>query len=76
MQNLTAEWTVPRQVGGRLGMGELRVYMSAQNLFTITRYSWYDPEVNSRGTNDSELGWDDASYPGVRTVTFGIHAAF
>ena len=76
LQNLTAEWTVPRQFGGRLGMGELQVYMSAQNLFTVTRYSWYDPEVNSRGTNDRELGWDDASYPGVRTVTFGIHASF
>jgi TonB-linked SusC/RagA family outer membrane protein len=76
LQNVTAEWTLPRQLGGRLGMGDLRVYVSAQNLFTLTRYSWYDPEVNSRGTNDRELGWDDASYPGVRTVTFGIHASF
>lgn len=76
LQNVTAEWTVPRRFSGRLGMGDLLLYVSGQNLFTLTRYSWYDPEVNSRGTNDRELGWDDSSYPGVKTITFGLRAGF
>jgi len=76
LQNVTAEWAVPRRLSGRLGMGQLLLYVSGQNLFTLTRYSWYDPEVNSRGTNDRELGWDDSSYPGVKSITFGLQAGF
>ena len=54
----------------------MRVYVSGQNLKTWTKYSWFDPEASSRGTSDLQLGWDDSSYPGVRTFTFGLNVGF
>ena len=76
LQNVTIGWELPPQLSGRLGMRQLRVYVSGQNLFTATGYSWYDPEISSRGTNDLTLGWDDSGYPGIRTVTFGMNVGF
>ncbi len=76
LQNVTVGWEVPSSLGGRLGMQRLRIYVSGQNLFTATRYSWYDPEISSRGTSDLTLGWDDSGYPGTKTVTFGMNVGF
>jgi len=76
LQNLTLDWTVPQRLSGHFGMGQVHVYLSGQNLFTLTRYSWYDPEASSRGTDDLELGWDDSSYPGIRIITFGMNVSF
>jgi TonB-linked SusC/RagA family outer membrane protein len=76
LQNVTVGWDVPPWLSGRFGMGQLRVYLSGQNLLTLTRYSWYDPEVSSRGTSDLDLGWDDSSYPGTKTITVGMNVGF
>jgi TonB-dependent starch-binding outer membrane protein SusC len=76
LQNVTLGWAVPQRLSSRLGMAQLRFYLSGQNLFTATRYSWYDPEVSSRGRSDLDLGWDDSSYPGIRTFSFGMNVDF
>jgi TonB-dependent starch-binding outer membrane protein SusC len=76
LQNMTLGWDVPQRLSSRAGMGNLRLYFSGQNLATWTKYSWYDPEASSRGTSDLELGWDDSSYPGVRTFTLGLNVGF
>ncbi len=58
----------------------LQVYGSAQNLWTITNYSWYDPEVSTRGNEGANsgitLGIDQTAYPVARTLTFGLQATF
>lgn len=46
---------------------------TANNVFTITKYSWYDPDVNAGGTNPATPGVDSYSYPSARTFTFGIN---
>jgi TonB-linked SusC/RagA family outer membrane protein len=76
LQNLTLAWDVPSRLTTRMGIGQLRLYFSGQNLFTSTDYSWYDPEVSSRGTSDLDLGWDDSSYPGTKTYTLGWNVVF
>jgi TonB-linked SusC/RagA family outer membrane protein len=76
LQNVTLGWDVPPRLSTRLNMNALRVYASGQNLKTWTKYSWYDPEASSRGTSDLQLGWDDSSYPGVRTFTLGLNVRF
>ena len=55
----------------KLKLNGLRVYASAQNLFTITGYQGLDPEVN---TFSSALtpGLDFSAYPRAKTVTFGL----
>ena len=46
----------------------LNVYVSGQNLWTLTNYSWWDPESNFR--------LDYHGYPIAKTVTFGLRAGF
>lgn len=55
----------------------LQVYVSGQNLITITDYPGLSPEVNSRGaTGDLRIGIDEASHPDVKIYTFGIKVGF
>jgi hypothetical protein len=54
----------------------LRLYISAQNLFTLTNYSGFDPEVSSKGTSNLEPGVDWNPYPVSRVFTMGVNIAF
>lgn len=57
-------------------MEAVRVYVSAQNLFTITNYSGFDPEVNSVGSSNLQLGVDYNAYPSAKVFTIGINVLF
>jgi len=76
LQNVTINWDIPASFSSRIGSQRMSLYFSGQNLHTWTKYSWYDPEVSSRGTSDLSLGWDDSSYPATRTFTLGMHVGF
>ena len=52
----------------------VQFYLSGQNLLTITDYSWWDPEVNSRGAG--QPGIDHNTYPIPKTVTVGARVGF
>ncbi|TVZ55645.1 TonB-linked SusC/RagA family outer membrane protein [Lutibacter sp. Hel_I_33_5] len=59
------------------GFNLVRVYASGQNLFTITDYTGYDPEVSSTTVNSStgaSIDW--GAYPNPRTITIGINLEF
>ena len=51
------------------------VYITAQNLFMITKYSGFDPEVNVDGSINGipSLGIDYAHYPSSRSIIFGVN---
>lgn len=51
----------------------IRVYLTATNLFTITKYSGFDPEVSSFTGSDAQLGTDFNSYPSSRVISLGIN---
>jgi TonB-linked SusC/RagA family outer membrane protein len=53
-----------------------QVYFTATNLFTITNYSGFDPEVNARGTNNIVQGVDLGGYPTPKTFTIGVKVGF
>jgi len=57
-------------------MNALRVYVVGQNLFTITNYSGFDPEVNSQGNSNLQLGVDYNAYPAARSFMVGFNATF
>ncbi|MDZ7606996.1 MAG: hypothetical protein U5K79_15715 [Cyclobacteriaceae bacterium] len=61
----------------------LRLYVSGQNLFTITGYSGYDPAlptISQSGAagerSDQAMGIDRGTYPNSKIYTFGLNAAF
>lgn len=49
---------------------------SVSNLFTISSYNWYDPDVNTFGGDASRRGVDLASYPSARTFNLGLQLTF
>jgi TonB-linked SusC/RagA family outer membrane protein len=52
------------------------IYFTAQNLYTFTNYSGYDPEVNSFGASNLSLNTDYNAYPNVRTFIVGLKIGF
>ena len=55
---------------------KIRFSLTANNVFTITNYSWFDPDVNAGGSNASCPGVDSYSYPSARSFTFGLNFVF
>lgn len=58
------------------GIDKIHVYGSATNLFTITGYSWFDPDVNAFAGDPSRKGVDIYSYPTSRNFSIGVKVEF
>ncbi len=80
LKNIMLSYMIPGQALTNLSNGtvkSLRVYVSAQNLLTFTKYSGYDPEVGNRTPNSSLTnGIDFAVYPQPKSVLFGLQVGF
>jgi TonB-linked SusC/RagA family outer membrane protein len=72
-RTLTLSYNFSQNLLKGIGMNTLRLYVTASNLFTITNYSGYQPEVNSNGTSTIAQGIDYGTYPQAKTVTFGLN---
>jgi len=71
MKNLQIGYTLPKSIVSKMKVSNLRLYVQASNLFTITKYSGLDPEV--RGTNDRQNGIDEGIYPTSQTIMVGLN---
>ncbi len=76
LKNLTLGYTLPHKWVHKFHASKLRIYGTAQNLFCVTKYSGYDPEVNSASNNPMTPGLDWGAYPKSRVFTFGIDLQF
>ncbi|MEM5565887.1 TonB-dependent receptor [Psychroserpens sp. AS72] len=76
IKNVTLGYTVDKKVMDKTMFTSLRVYVSAQNLFTFTKYTGLDPEVNYRGDDNSVIGTDFFTYPQAQTITIGANLKF
>jgi TonB-dependent starch-binding outer membrane protein SusC len=74
LQNLTLGYTMPNSLLQRWRLERLRVFASANNLFTITGYDGLDPMVG--GNVDLGFGIDVGNYPVTRGYTFGLNLNF
>lgn len=72
-QNLSIGYTLPKHITNRVGINKLRIYLQANNLFTITKYTGYNPEVNKRASDALTPGEDYCSYPLSRSFNFGLN---
>jgi TonB-linked SusC/RagA family outer membrane protein len=73
--NITLGYNVPTALLQRIHVQALRFYASADNLFTITKYEGYNPEVDSYG-NNLQPGLDWGVYPLSRTYSIGLKLTF
>ncbi|HVI43686.1 MAG TPA: TonB-dependent receptor [Chitinophaga sp.] len=75
LKTISLGYNIPARLLKGIKMKSIRVYASAQNLYTWTRYSGIDPEVSTRHSTLTP-GFDYSPYPRARTVIFGVNASF
>ena len=76
LQNVSLSYTFPKKWIEHLYLSNVKLYMNIQNLFTITKYDGYDPEVGSLYGDALKNGIDYNRYPSPRIYTFGINVSF
>lgn len=76
IKNITFGYTFEKDLLKKIGVNSLRLYITAQNLFTFTRYTGLDPEVNYAGDDNTIIGTDFFTYPQSRSYNFGINIKF
>lgn len=77
LKTVTLGYNLPKALIGKVGLTNLRAYVTAANIITLTKYSGYDPEVSSFNVaTDGGRGIDLSNYPTVKTITFGINLTF
>ena len=74
-KNIQLAYNLPASLLFKKSLNSAQVYVSAQNFITLTGYSWWDPEVNSRGAG-TQLGIDHYSYPIPKSLTMGVRLGF
>jgi TonB-linked SusC/RagA family outer membrane protein len=72
--DITIGYTLPKKIIQKVGLSKLRVYASASNLFIITGYSGYDPEVDIQSGLTPSMDYN--RYPRNRAFTFGVNLTF
>ena len=73
LSRVAVSWNVPLK---SRWLKSLNLNLSGNNLFVMSGYSGWDPEVNSFGADISRIGIDYGSYPSYRTFLLGINATF
>ncbi|MDF1560667.1 MAG: TonB-dependent receptor [Bacteroidales bacterium] len=73
LRNITLGYTLPKSITDAISLSKLRLYVSAENLYTFTKYTGYDPEIGG-GVFDN--GIDRGIYPQPRTIMTGISVTF
>ena len=82
LRNITIGFSIPQSSLNEVArnvVSSLRIYIAAENLFTITKYKGYDPEISTQGSAGNYIfqrGIDDGQMPQPRTFLFGIQIGF
>lgn len=76
LSNIMLGYTLPAQLSRRFYVRKMRVYASANNLLTLTGYSGYDPEVNTKPNSGLTPGIDWGAYPRAFSMIFGVNMTF
>ncbi len=76
LQNISIGYTFPRNWMRKIYLQNLRVYFSAQNVYTWSKYKGLDPEVGAMYGDALMTGVDYGRYPSPRIYTFGLNVSF
>ena len=76
LQNISLGYTMPDKIIEGMRIQSMRLYVSAQNLLTISGYSGFDPEIGSFNQNPLINGVDNGRFPVARSYTFGLNVNF
>jgi hypothetical protein len=73
VRNIAFGYNLPSSVLEKLKLSSFRFYVSAQNAFTFTKYTGFDPEISSNGNSNGSPSVDRNSSPMARTFSFGFN---
>ena len=73
LQTITLGYTIPGTK--KIGIDNLRVYGTVDNVFTLTKYSGVDPEINTSGLDNPGIDLCNV-YPKTRSFIFGLNVSF
>ena len=73
LKSITLGYSLSKALVTRMRLSNLRFYISGQNLFTLTKYSGYDPEI---GGGINKRGMDMGNYPTFATYSVGLNLSF
>ena len=75
---ITLGYAMPKSIVDNLNLNKFRLFARINNPFMLTRYSWFDPEVNALGGTAGRVGGgvDLGSYPRSTSVTIGLSLNF
>nr|WP_321452979.1 TonB-dependent receptor [uncultured Carboxylicivirga sp.] len=73
LKNIQLGYTLPENISGKAGLSRCRVYVSGQNLLTITGYDGVEPEVGGGATDSGYSGW---TYPVLPMYLVGLNINF
>lgn len=76
LNNVTFGYTVPKEIIKKVKINSLRFYLSGYNLFLLTKYSGFDPEVNARPNGGLTPGVDWGAYPRSMNFVIGANLSF
>jgi TonB-dependent starch-binding outer membrane protein SusC len=76
LKTLTLSYEFKNAFFKKVGITRLQPYMTAQNLFTLTKYKGFDPEVSQYGGDPKVQGIDYGTYPQSKSYVFGINVEF
>ena len=76
LSTLTLGYTLPQTLTKRVGINSLRFYVTAYNVFCLTNYSGYDPEVSAIRSTNLTPGVDYSAYPKSRQFVIGLNLNF
>ena len=76
LNTLSVGYNVPDALLKKLYVQSLRFYATANNVFILTNYSGFDPEVSARRNSPLTPGLDYSAYPKSRQIIFGVNLSF
>ena len=76
VKTISLSYQFPKALIQKAGIASLKVYATGENLFTLTDYSGFDPEVNAYGASNTMQGIDYGTYPQTRNIIFGLNVVF
>ncbi len=76
INNITLGYTLPKAVSKKIKIDNLRIFATGYNMFLLTKYSGFDPEVNAVRSTPYTPGVDQSSYPKSRSFIAGLNIIF
>lgn len=76
LNNVTLGYSLPKKLISKIGLSQFRLFATGRNLHIWTKYSGYDPDVNSQTRDPLTPGVDYSSFPKNRNYTLGLNATF